>query len=122
MQRKSALALAVLALTSVTFAQTQSAGPDFNAARDEAVRFLGDLVRMDTSNPPGNESQAALYIQNVLKREGIDSEFLEPVPGRASIVARLRGNGTKRPILIMGHIDVVPVDRSLGRPIPSAVK
>ena len=112
MQRITALALAVLALTSIAFAQTQTAGPDFNAARDEATRFLVDLVRMDTSNPPGNESQAAQYIQGVLKKEGIDSELLEPVPGRASILARLRGDGTKRPVLIMGHIDVVPVDRS----------
>jgi acetylornithine deacetylase/succinyl-diaminopimelate desuccinylase-like protein len=112
LQRKSALALAVLTFTSIAFAQTQTAGPDFNAARNEAVRFLGDLVRMDTSNPPGNESQAALYIQGVLKKDGIDSELLEPVPGRASIVARLHGNGSKRPILIMDHIDVVPVDRS----------
>ncbi len=112
MQRKSALALAVLALTSVAFAQAPASSPDFNAARDEAVHFLGDLVRMDTSNPPGNESQAALYIQGVLKKEGIDSELLEPVPGRASVIARLQGNGSKRPVLLMGHIDVVPVDRS----------
>lgn len=110
MQRKSALAVAFLVLTSVALAQPRPVHPDINP--DEAVRFLGDLVRMDTSNPPGNESQAALYIQEVLKKEGIDSELLEPVPGRASIVARLRGNGSKRPILIMGHLDVVPVDRS----------
>jgi acetylornithine deacetylase/succinyl-diaminopimelate desuccinylase-like protein len=112
LRRKSALAFAVLAFTSLAFAQTSASSPDFNAARDEAVRFLGDLVRMDTSNPPGNESQAALYIQEVLKKEGIDSELLEPVPGRASIAARLHGNGSKRPVLLMGHLDVVPVDRS----------
>ena len=112
MQRKLALALAILVLTSVALAQTATKSPDFNAARDEAVRFLGDLVRMDTSNPPGNESQAAKYIQSVLQKEGIDSELLEPVPGRASIVARIHGNGARRPVLIMGHLDVVPVDRS----------
>jgi acetylornithine deacetylase/succinyl-diaminopimelate desuccinylase-like protein len=110
--RRSILALTLITLTCSGFAQSPSSKPDFTATRDEAVRFLGDLVRMDTSNPPGNESQAAKYIQGVLKQEGIDSELLEPVPGRASVVARLRGNGSKRPVLIMGHIDVVPIDRA----------
>ncbi len=68
--------------------------------------------RIDTQDPPGNESKVAHYIEGVLKSEGIESELLEPVPGRASIVARLKGSGKKRPILIMGHEDVVPVDRA----------
>src|SRR3984893_1632463 len=62
----------------------------------EAVHFLAELVRIDTQNPPGNESKVAHYIEGVLKSEGIESEILEPVPGRASIVARLNGNGRKR--------------------------
>lgn len=71
-----------------------------------------DLIKIDTQDPPGDESKVAHYIESVLKSEDIDSEILEPVPGRASIVARLKGNGKKRPLLIMGHEDVVPVDRS----------
>jgi len=78
----------------------------------EAAHFLADLIRIDTQDPPGNESKVADYLQGVLKKEGIDSEILETVPGRASIVARLKGNGSKRPLLLMGHEDVVPVDRS----------
>jgi acetylornithine deacetylase/succinyl-diaminopimelate desuccinylase-like protein len=78
----------------------------------EAVHFLTDLIKIDTQDPPGDESKVAHYIAGVLKGEGIESELLEPVPGRASIVARLKGSGKKRPILIMGHEDVVPVDRA----------
>lgn len=52
---------------------------------------------IDTQDPPGDESKVAHYLEGVLKNEGIESEILEPVPGRASIVARLKGNGKKRP-------------------------
>jgi acetylornithine deacetylase/succinyl-diaminopimelate desuccinylase-like protein len=86
----------------------------FNAeqARVEAARFLADLIRIDTQDPPGNESRVAHYLEGVLKEAGIESELLEVVPGRASIVARLRGDGSKRPLLLMAHEDVVPVDRA----------
>lgn len=81
-------------------------------AQAEAAQFLAELIRIDTQDPPGNESKVAHYLEGVLKDAGIESEILEPVPGRASIVARLKGNGSKRPLLLMAHEDVVPVDRS----------
>jgi acetylornithine deacetylase/succinyl-diaminopimelate desuccinylase-like protein len=81
-------------------------------AAQETAGFLRDLVRIDTQDPPGNESKVANYIGAIFKREGIAYEILEPVPGRASIVARIKGNGSKRPVLIVAHEDVVPVDRS----------
>jgi acetylornithine deacetylase/succinyl-diaminopimelate desuccinylase-like protein len=81
-------------------------------AQAEAARFLADLIRIDTQDPPGNESKVAQYLEGVLKDAGVQAEILEPVPGRASIVARLKGDGSKRPLLLMGHEDVVPVDRS----------
>jgi len=81
-------------------------------ARAEAVGFLADLIRLDTEDPPGNESRVAHYLEGVLKTAGIQAEILETVPGRASVVARLKGDGSKRPLLVMGHEDVVPVDRS----------
>lgn len=74
--------------------------------------FLADLIRLDTEDPPGNESKVAHYLEGVLKTAGIQAEILETVPGRASVVARLKGDGSKRPLLVMGHEDVVPVDRS----------
>jgi acetylornithine deacetylase/succinyl-diaminopimelate desuccinylase-like protein len=85
---------------------------DSEKARLEAVHFLSDLIKIDTQDPPGNESKVAHYIQNVLKSEGVEAQLLEPVPDRASIVARLKGSGKKRPLLLMGHEDVVPVDRA----------
>jgi acetylornithine deacetylase/succinyl-diaminopimelate desuccinylase-like protein len=91
---------------------SQAAQPDFGSAQDDAVTFLRDLVRMDTSDPPGNESQAAHYIQRVFQKEGVSAEILEPVTGRGSVVARLKGDGSKKPLLLMGHTDVVPVDRA----------
>jgi acetylornithine deacetylase/succinyl-diaminopimelate desuccinylase-like protein len=80
-------------------------------AQAQAAQFLADLIRIDTQDPPGNESKVAHYLEGVLKDAGIASDLLEPVPGRASIVARLKGNGKKRPVLLMAHEDVVPVDR-----------
>jgi len=90
------------------FAQS---APDFSKARDEAVRFLGDLVRIDTSNPPGNETRAAEYIKSVLAAEGIPAHVFESAPGRGNLVARLKGNGKKKPLLLMAHLDVVGVER-----------
>jgi acetylornithine deacetylase/succinyl-diaminopimelate desuccinylase-like protein len=84
---------------------------DANAQHDEALHFLTELVKLDTSNPPGNEIRAANYIKSVLDKEGIASEIFESAPGRANLVARLKGNGSKKPLLLMGHIDVVGVER-----------
>jgi len=85
---------------------------DAEQAQTEAKSFLAELIRLDTEDPPGNESKVARYLEGILKEAGIDSEILEPVEGRASIVARLKGSGSKRPLLLMAHEDVVPVDRS----------
>src|SRR5216684_2323301 len=91
------------------FAQQQS--PDFAKAHDEAAKFLADLVKIDTSNPPGNETRAAEYIKGVLAAEGIPAQIYESAPGRGNLVARLKGTGKKKPLLLMGHIDVVGVER-----------
>src|SRR6516162_9163109 len=85
--------------------------PDFGAAREEAVRFLSDYLRINTVNPPGNETRGAKYLQSILAREGIPSEIFELVPGRGNLVARLGGSGAKKPVLIMGHIDTVGVEK-----------
>lgn len=85
--------------------------PDFSAAQAEAVKFLRELVKIDTSNPPGNETRAAEYIKGVLAAEGITAQIFESAPGRGNIVARLKGNGKKKPLLLMGHLDVVGVER-----------
>src|SRR5580698_525677 len=102
----------VFATASESRAQSKHFSLNPEQAQAETVHFLVDLVRIDTQDPPGDESKVAHYLEGVLKSEGIESEILEPVPGRASIVARLKGNGKRRPLLLMGHEDVVPVDRA----------
>jgi acetylornithine deacetylase/succinyl-diaminopimelate desuccinylase-like protein len=98
----------VLVLAGLSCAQS---APDFTAAQTEAVKFLSELVKIDTSNPPGNETRAAEYIKDVLAAEGIPAQIFESAPGRGNIVARLKGNGKKKPLLLMGHLDVVGVER-----------
>ncbi|HHY96068.1 MAG TPA: M20/M25/M40 family metallo-hydrolase [Firmicutes bacterium] len=73
-----------------------------------AKQHLISLIRLDTTNPPGNEIRAARYLEEVLEREGIWHQVFEPAPGRGSIVARLKGNGEAAPLLLMAHLDVVP--------------
>ena len=108
--RRSFLVIIVgLALAPAVLAQ--SALPDFAEAQDEAVQFLSGLVKIDTSNPPGNETRAAEYIKNALAAEGITAQIYESVPGRGNLVARLKGSGKKKPLLLMGHLDVVGVER-----------
>ena len=77
---------------------------------DEVLDHLRALLRLDTRNPPGNESRAAEYLRAMLAREGIESEIVGPSRDRASIVARIRGDGSRRPLLLMSHTDVVAVE------------
>jgi acetylornithine deacetylase/succinyl-diaminopimelate desuccinylase-like protein len=86
---------------------------DWKAATAETVENLQRLVRIDTTNPPGNELPAVLLIKEILLQNGFpgeDIQVLESAPGRANLVARLRGDGSKRPLLLSGHVDVVPVE------------
>lgn len=71
---------------------------------------LQALIRINTTNPPGGETAAARYIASVCAEAGIEHELVEPIPGRGSVVARLRGDGSLRPLLLLGHLDVVPAD------------
>ena len=74
----------------------------------EVIRVLLDLIRLDTSNPPGREIAAVEYLAETLRKEGIEPVVVEPKPGRANVVARLKGNGSKPPLLLSAHLDVVP--------------
>ncbi|WP_321474961.1 M20/M25/M40 family metallo-hydrolase [uncultured Paludibaculum sp.] len=89
-----------------------AAEPDWPKIQAETLKHFQALVRMDTSDPPGNETPAALYIKQVLEAEGIPVKLFSSVPNRPNLVARIKGNGSKRPILIVGHTDVVNVDPS----------
>jgi acetylornithine deacetylase/succinyl-diaminopimelate desuccinylase-like protein len=86
--------------------------PDWNSAHKETLANLQTMIRLNTVNPPGNEMQVAKVMESALKAAGIETHLFEPAPGRASLVARLKGNGSKQPVLIMGHMDVVGVERA----------
>lgn len=76
-----------------------------------AQRYCADLIRIDTTNPPGNETRAAEYIRRELGKVGIPAELLGGEPSRMNVVARLKAAApTARPLLLMAHTDVVPVD------------
>ncbi|MCW2528000.1 MAG: putative peptidase [Pseudonocardiales bacterium] len=80
-------------------------------AQDEVVELLSDLIRINTSNPTHPERPAAEWVAAKLDEVGISSEIIESEPGRASVVARIEGEDPKRaPLLIHGHLDVVPAE------------
>ena len=76
-------------------------------AMPDIAGFLSDLIRIDTTNPPGNETAAAEYVDRVLRSAGIQSKVYESAPGRGSTVARLKSSRRKRPLLLLSHLDVV---------------
>ncbi|MEE8425183.1 MAG: M20/M25/M40 family metallo-hydrolase, partial [Elusimicrobiota bacterium] len=77
----------------------------------ESAAYLSNLVRINTVNPPGNERAACDYLAGVLTRAGVSYEIFESSPGRANLIARLKGDGTGRPILLLSHLDTVGVER-----------
>ena len=78
----------------------------------EAVQLLSEYLRIDTTNPPGNEDRATAFLERVLSEEGIDCQVHESAPGRSNLYARLRGDGSKRAVVMLSHSDVVPADRT----------
>ena len=84
---------------------------DWTALGREAVELLRAYLRIDTTNPPGNELAGARFLEEVLRREGIPSRTVESAPGRANLMARLPGNGALGGIVLHHHIDVVYADR-----------
>src|SRR6184192_2000181 len=104
-------------IPQATPVNTASISPvaDATAVRREALVWLADLIKINTSNPPGNEQLAARYVAGVLQKEGIKPEILDLAPGRSAVVARLRSSVVPDPskaLLLVAHLDTVPVDRS----------
>jgi acetylornithine deacetylase/succinyl-diaminopimelate desuccinylase-like protein len=84
---------------------------DWNAMGDETVALLRRYLMIDTTNPPGNEVEGARFVAEVLRSAGVASEVAESAPGRANLVARVRGDGSLGAIVLHHHIDVVYADR-----------
>ena len=82
--------------------------PDFDVLAAEAGALLAEYLRLPTVNPPGNETVAARWLQEVLLQNGISSEVFESSPGRGNLYARLPGSGAKRALILLSHSDVVP--------------
>jgi len=78
----------------------------------ETLRHFCALLRLNTSNPPGHETIAARYLEGVLAKEGVPVKLLARDASRANLVARIKGDGSARPIAILGHTDVVGVERA----------
>ncbi len=73
----------------------------------EITEFLSELIRINTTNPPGNETQAANFLANYLNKNGFKPEIIESAPGRGSVITRLKGTGEKHNLLLLSHLDVV---------------
>jgi acetylornithine deacetylase/succinyl-diaminopimelate desuccinylase-like protein len=86
--------------------------PTDSALADSAVRHLAELIRIDTTNPPGNETPAAEYLASMLSSAGLEPQLLGADPRRLNVVARVKGSGAKPPLLLAAHTDVVPAERS----------
>ena len=98
-------------IITVLLAQGEIAlSQDYSALTKEATQLLVDLIKINTSNPPGNEIEAVKYVAKILDKEKIPYEIVESEPGRASLIARLRGDGSKKPLMMMAHLDVVGVE------------
>ncbi len=84
--------------------------PPWEDLERESVATLSRYIQIDTSNPPGNELKAAQFFKKIFDGEGIEAKIIESAPGRGNVYARLRGNGSKKSVVLLNHMDVVPAD------------
>ena len=101
--------LLVIALGSTSLI-AQSRQPDWAQLDAETMKHFQAIVRMDSMDPPGNEKPVVDYLKQVLEAEGIPTQTFAMEANRPNLVARLKGNGAKRPLLLMAHTDTVNVD------------
>lgn len=116
MRRSLALAtFASLALAPAIAVAPQPKVPiNWDALTNETVGILSSYIKLNTTNPPGHELEAARFLKRILDKEGIENQILDTAElkpaGRANFYARLKGNGTKKGIALVHHMDVVPVN------------
>ena len=110
--RRICVAAGVLAgLVGAAPALAAAPSVDWKKQDAEILRHHRALIQIDSSSPPGNETKVDDYLKRVFEAEGIPVEIFALQPARANLVARLKGNGKKRPLLLMAHTDVVGVQR-----------
>ncbi|MEO8194639.1 MAG: M20/M25/M40 family metallo-hydrolase [Gemmatimonadales bacterium] len=117
MNRVRPLAIAaLLVFPSAAVSQTRPRPIDWNAIAKEGQTILSEYLRINTTNPPGNEILAARFLKGKLDREGIEAQIVDTIElgaGHANLYARLKGNGSKKAIVLLNHMDVVPATASL---------
>ena len=104
--------LVVLLLATLPWNARAQAAPDWNALSDETLHTLSDYIKVNTTDPPGNELDAARFLKRILDKEGIEAQILDTAElghNRANLYARLKGNGSKKAVALVHHMDVVPV-------------
>jgi acetylornithine deacetylase/succinyl-diaminopimelate desuccinylase-like protein len=119
MRLRLRLALLSFGLPAALGAQSRAPAPktpiDWPAIEREGVALLRDYLRVNSTNPPGNELEAARFLRDFLARQGIEAQILDTAElgaGRANLYARVKGNGSKRAIALVHHMDVVPATAS----------
>lgn len=108
---KTAHSVGIILLLFPSAVAAQAPVVDWGKQKAEILRHHRSLIQIDSSNPPGNETRVIDYLKGVLESEGIPVKTFALDPSRANLVARIKGNGSKRPILLMAHTDVVGVQR-----------
>lgn len=135
MIRHARVSIAIFVSFTISSAATAAAAAqapeprqlDWNAITKEAQGILADYLRINTTNPPGNEIKGALFLKNILEKEGFEVQLLDSTElgaGRVNLYTRLKGNGSKKAIALVHHIDVVPATPSYWEvdPFSGAVK
>ncbi|RJS78964.1 M20/M25/M40 family metallo-hydrolase [Candidatus Bathyarchaeota archaeon] len=85
-------------------------GKILREVENEVTEVLSNLIRINTTNPPGNESEAARYVGEILEEEGFKCEYFESTPGRGSVITRIKGVNRSPSLLLLSHLDVVPAN------------
>ncbi len=109
-RNKSVPLLGAILFYATLISSTGAAQPDWKKVQPEAVALLQELIRTDTQNPPGNELAACRVLEDYFRREGIPVQTYRVDSSRGNLIARLKGTGASKPILLVAHTDVVPFD------------
>jgi acetylornithine deacetylase/succinyl-diaminopimelate desuccinylase-like protein len=108
---KWTIAVATVAVSAMVLVRAQSPSePDWPAIEKEALEHYQAIVRMNTADSPAGERPVAEYLKKVLEDNGIPAQLFALEEQRPNLVARLKGSGKKKPVLIMGHTDTVSID------------
>jgi acetylornithine deacetylase/succinyl-diaminopimelate desuccinylase-like protein len=110
------LLFAALAISTEIHAQSPEPKKlDWDAITKESQQILADYLRINTTNPPGNETKGALFLKSILEKEGFEVQIFDSTElgtGRSNLYTRLKGNGSKKAVALVHHIDVVPATAS----------